>query len=275
MARASVYGATDPTQLRFHAVKTSRLPLLTSVAVLGFFYLPIAMLFAQSFNAAKFGGQWTGFSFRWYQELWERSDIQQAAGNTLLIAAVSTVASVILGSLAAWCIHRFRSRTQRIHYGLVYAPLVVPDILMGLSLLFLFINIGLSLSLTTIIIAHTTFCLSYVALVMLGRLQDFDESMIEAAQDLGATWPVIIRRILLPLLGPGLAAGALLAFTLSIDDFVITFLVSGPGNTTLPVQIFSMMRRSSPQVINALSVIFMSVTFLLVIISQRLTRPRT
>ena len=256
-------------------MKTSRLPLLTSVAVLGFFYLPIAMLFAQSFNAAKFGGQWTGFSFRWYQELWERSDIQQAAGNTLLIAAVSTVASVILGSLAAWCIHRFRSRTQRIHYGLVYAPLVVPDILMGLSLLFLFINIGLSLSLTTIIIAHTTFCLSYVALVMLGRLQDFDESMIEAAQDLGATWPVIIRRILLPLLGPGLAAGALLAFTLSIDDFVITFLVSGPGNTTLPVQIFSMMRRSSPQVINALSVIFMSVTFLLVIISQRLTRPRT
>lgn len=256
-------------------MKTSRLPLLTSVAVLGFFYLPIAMLFAQSFNAAKFGGQWTWFSFRWYQELWERSDIQQAAGNTLLIAAVSTVASVILGSLAAWCIHRFRSRTQRIHYGLVYAPLVVPDILMGLSLLFLFINIGLSLSLTTIIIAHTTFCLSYVALVMLGRLQDFDESMIEAAQDLGATWPVIIRRILLPLLGPGLAAGALLAFTLSIDDFVITFLVSGPGNTTLPVQIFSMMRRSSPQVINALSVIFMSVTFLLVIISQRLTRPRT
>ncbi len=256
-------------------MKTSRLPFLTSVFVLGFFYLPIAMLFAQSFNAAKFGGQWTGFSFRWYQELWQRSDIQQAAANTLLIAAVSTVASVILGSLAAWCIHRFSSRTQRIHYGLVYAPLVVPDILMGLSLLFLFINIGLSLSLTTIIIAHTTFCLSYVALVMLGRLQDFDESMIEAAQDLGATWPTIIRRILFPLLGPGLAAGALLAFTLSIDDFVITFLVAGPGNTTLPVQIFSMMRRSSPQVINALSVIFMSVTFLLVILSQRLSRPRT
>jgi spermidine/putrescine transport system permease protein len=108
---------------------------------------------------------------------------------------------------------------------------------------------------------------------MLGRLQDFDESMIEAAQDLGAGWGVIIRRILLPLLGPGLAAGALLAFTLSIDDFVITFLVSGPGNTTLPVKIFSMMRRSSPQVINALSVIFMAVTFIMVILSQRLIRP--
>lgn len=255
-------------------MKPSRLPLVTSMLVLGFFYLPIAMLFAQSFNAAKFGGQWTGFSFRWYQELWGRDDIHQAAWNTLLIATVSTLASVILGSLAAWCIHRYKSRTQRVHYGLIYAPLVVPDILMGLSLLFFFVNIGSSLNLTTIILAHTTFCLSYVTLVMLGRLQDFDESMIEAAQDLGASWPTIIRRILLPLLGPGIAAGALLAFTLSIDDFVITFLVSGPGNTTLPVKIFSMMRRSSPQVINALSVIFMSVTFIIVLLSQRLSRSQ-
>lgn len=256
-------------------MKPSRLPFFTGMLVLGFFYLPIAMLVAQSFNAAKFGGQWAGFSVRWYQELWARPDIHEAAWNTLLIATVSTLASVVLGTLAAWCIHRFRSKTQRIHYGLIYAPLVVPDILMGLSLLFLFVNVGVSLNLTTIILAHTTFCMSYVALVMLARLQDFDESMIEAAQDLGAGWPAIIRRILFPLLGPGLAAGALLAFTLSIDDFVITFLVSGPGNTTLPVKIFGMMRRSSPQVINSLSVIFMSITFVLVIISQRLTRPQS
>lgn len=255
-------------------MKPSRLPFVTSLLVLGFFYLPIMMLVAQSFNAAKFGGQWTGFSFRWYQELWGREDIHQAAWNTLLIATISTLASVVLGAIAAWCIHRYQSRTQRIHYGLIYAPLVVPDILMGLSLLFLFVNVGVSLSLMTIVLAHTTFCLSYVTLVMLGRLQDFDESMIEAAQDLGASWPTIIRRILLPLLGPGLAAGALLAFTLSIDDFVITFLVSGPGNTTLPVKIFSMMRRSSPQMINALSVIFMSFTFIIVLLSQRLSRSR-
>ncbi|GAB5560879.1 MAG: spermidine/putrescine ABC transporter permease PotC [Synoicihabitans sp.] len=255
-------------------MKLSRLPFITSVFVLGFFYLPIAMLFAQSFNSAKYGGQWNGFSLRWYQELWAREDIHQAAWNTLLIATISTLVSVVLGSLAAWCIHKFRTRTQRVHYGLIYAPLVVPDILMGLSLLFLFINIGMSLSLTTVIIAHTTFCMSYVTLVMLGRLQDFDDTMIDAAQDLGAGWGTIIRRILLPLLGPGIAAGGLLAFTLSIDDFVITFLVSGPGNTTLPVKIFSMMRRSSPQVINALSVIFMSVTFVIILLSQRLNRPR-
>lgn len=256
-------------------MKPSRVPFFTTMVVLLFFYLPIGVLVLQSFNAAKFGGQWDGFSFRWYQELWEREDIHQAAWNTLLIALLSTVLSVILGTLAAWCIHRYRSRTQRVHYGLIYAPLVVPDILMGISLLFLFVNIGAELNLATIILAHTTFCLSYVTLVMLGRLQDFDESIIEAAQDLGAGWGVIVRRILFPLLGPGLAAGALLAFTLSIDDFVITFLVSGPGNTTLPVKIFSMMRRSSPQVINALSVIFMAVTFIMVVLSQRLTRSRT
>jgi spermidine/putrescine transport system permease protein len=252
----------------------SRLPQITSLMVLVFFYLPIAALFVQSFNAAKYGGNWLGFSTRWYEELWQRSDIQQAVWNTLIIAFSSTVASVVLGALAAWCIHRFKTRTQRVHFGLVYAPLVVPDILMGLSLLFLFVNMGVALSLSTIVLAHTTFCLSYVTLVMLGRLQDFDDTLINAAMDLGAGWGTIIRRILLPLLGPGLAAGGLLAFTLSVDDFVITFLVSGPGNTTLPVKIFSMMRRGSPQVINALSVIFMSVTFILVILSQRLHRSR-
>ncbi len=256
-------------------MKPSRLPLVTALLVLLFFYLPIGVLVIQSFNAAKFGGQWDGFSLRWYAELWERDDIHAAAWNTLLIALISTVLAVVLGALAAWCIHRYKTRLQRTHYGLIYAPLVVPDILMGLSLLFLFVNIGAQLNLATIIFAHTTFCLSYVTLVMLGRLQDFDDSMIEAAQDLGAGWGTIVRRVLLPLLGPGLAAGALLAFTLSIDDFVITFLVSGPGNTTLPVKIFSMMRRSSPQVINALSVIFMGVTFILVLLSQRFTRTHT
>jgi spermidine/putrescine transport system permease protein len=241
--------------------------------VLIFFYLPIAMLCLQSFNAAKFGGQWQGFSLRWYRELLSREDIHAAAYNTLMIALVSTLIAVVLGSLAAWCIHRYEGKLQKLHFGLIYAPLVVPDILMGISLLLLFVNFSCALSLATIIIAHTTFCVSYVALVMLGRLQDFDESIIEAARDLGAGWWTIIWRILLPLLGPGLAAGALLAFTLSVDDFVITFLVSGPGNTTLPVKIFSMMRRSSPQVINALSVVFMAVTFTIVLISQRLIRP--
>ena len=255
-------------------MRNSRAPFLVSLMVLVFFYLPIGMLFLQSFNAAKFGGSWKGFSLRWYKELWEREDIHAAAWNTLVIASTSTLFSVLLGCLAAWCLHRYTSRLQKVHFGMIYAPLVVPDILMGISLLLLFVNFQVALSLGTIIVAHTTFCVSYVTLVMLGRLQDFDESMIEAARDLGAGWGTIIWRILLPLLGPGIAAGALLAFTLSVDDFVITFLVSGPGNTTLPVKIFSMMRRSSPQVINALSVIFMTVTFSIVLVSQRLIREK-
>jgi spermidine/putrescine transport system permease protein len=256
-------------------MRASRFPFHVSLMVLVFFYLPIGMLCLQSFNAAKFGGSWKGFSLRWYRELMQREDIHAAAFNTLTIALSSTFISVILGCLAAWCLHRYTSRFQKVHFGLIYAPLVVPDILMGISLLLLFVNLQIQLSLATIIVAHTTFCISYVTLVMLGRLQDFDESIIEAARDLGAGWGTIILRILLPLLGPGIAAGALLAFTLSVDDFVITFLVSGPGNTTLPVKIFSMMRRSSPQVINALSVIFMAVTFTIVIVSQHLIRKRT
>jgi spermidine/putrescine transport system permease protein len=246
--------------------------MLTTVGILLFFYIPILVLALQSFNAARFGSTWQGFSLRWYAELLHRDDIHRAAWNTLVVASVSTLVSLVLGTLAAWCLHRHVGRLQKFHYSLVYAPLVVPDILMGMSLLLLFVNLSVQLSLTTIILAHITFCLSYVAFVVLARLQDFDFSLIEAAQDLGAGWGVIIRRILLPLLGPGIAAGGLLAFTLSVDDFVITFLVSGPGDTTLPVKIYGMMRRGSPAVINALSVIFMAVTFTIVIISQRIIR---
>lgn len=256
-------------------MRPSRIPLFTALAVLVFFYLPIAVLVLQSFNEAKFGGPWQGFSLRWYAEVFAREDLHRAAWNTLVVAVLATLVSVVLGTLGAWCLHHYRSRVQKIHYGLIYAPLVVPDILMGISLLILFVNVGWGQNLATVVIAHTTFCVSYVALVMLARLQDFDESMIEAARDLGAGWGTIICRILLPLLGPGLAAGALLAFTLSVDDFVITFLVSGPGNTTLPVKIFSMMRRSSPQVINALSVLFMAATLFLVLLSQRFTRQKS
>lgn len=257
-------------------MKRSRIPMLTTVLVLTFFYIPILILAIQSFNAAKFGGDWQGFSLRWYEELLRRDDIQRAAFNTLLVALASTLISMILGTLAAWTLHHFaRSTLQRFHYGLVYAPLVVPDILMGMSLLLFFVNLSIQLSLWTIILAHTTFCISYVAFVVIARLQDFDNALVDAAQDLGAGWWAIIRRVLLPLLGPGILAGGLLAFTLSIDDFVITFLVSGPGNTTLPLKIYGMMRRSSPTVINALSVIMMTVTFTIVLISQRMMQKKS
>jgi spermidine/putrescine transport system permease protein len=239
------------------------------MVVLVFFYLPILFLVLQSFNEAKFGGAWRGFTLKWYALLFDSPAVWRAVQNTAVVALSSTLASTVLGTLAAWTLHRYQSRLQGAHYLLVYAPLVFPDILMGISLLLLFVNLGVPLGLPTVILAHITFCSSYVAFVVLGRLQDFDDSLIEASRDLGAGWWTLTTRIILPILWPGILAGALLAFTLSIDDFVITFFVSGPGSATLPVYVFSMMKMGSPTMINALCTLFMLVTFAIVILGQR------
>lgn len=250
-------------------MKRSRLPLLVSVFVLVFFYLPILFLVIQSFNVAKYGGEWRGFSLKWYAMLFDSPAVWRAVENTMIVALTSTLASTFMGTLGAWTLHRYHTRLQGLHYMLVYAPLVFPDILMGISLLLLFVNVGVPLGLPTVVLAHVTFCSSYVAFVVLGRLQDFDDSLIEASQDLGAGWWTITTRVVFPILGPGIIAGALLAFTLSIDDFVITFFVSGPGSATLPVYVFSMMKMGSPTMINALCTLFMLVTFAIVILGQR------
>lgn len=252
-------------------MKRSRLPLLITVFVLVFFYLPILVLVINSFNASRFGSTWEGFSLRWYQRLWHEREIWLALENSLIIGVSATMLSVVLGTTAAFALHRYQSWLQRIHYTLIYTPLVVPEILMGISLLLFFSAIGLELGLFTIFLAHVTFCISFVALVVLGRLQDFDFSIVEAAQDLGANWWAACWKILLPLLAPGIMAGGLLAFTLSIDDFVISFFVAGPGSTTLPIRIYSMIKHGSPPLINALSSILLLLTFLSVWLSQRLT----
>jgi len=255
-------------------MKHSRLPLATTLFVLVFFYLPIVVLVVNSFNASRFGGTWEGFSLKWYAQLWSQDEIWQSLRNTLAIAFGATAVATVFGTTAAFALHRFSSRLQRFHYTLIYTPLVVPEILMGMSLLLLFVALGARLGLFTIFLAHVTFCISYVAMVVLARLQDFDFSIVEAAQDLGAGWWTAAWRVLLPLLAPGIAAGALLAFTLSIDDFVISFFVAGPGSTTLPIRIYSMIKHGSPPLINALSTLLLLVTFILVWLSQRLTREK-
>jgi spermidine/putrescine transport system permease protein len=175
-----------------------------------------------------------------------------------------------LGTLGAFALHHYKTALQRWHFTLIYTPLVVPEILMGMSLLLTFVATGIRLGLFTIFLAHVTFCISYVAMVVLARLQDFDFSVIEAAQDLGANWWVTTWRVLAPMLAPGIASGALLALTLSFDDFVISFFVAGPGSTTLPIRIYSMIKFGSPSLLNALSTILLIVTFSLVWSSQRL-----
>ncbi len=242
----------------------------STAAVLFFFYLPILIVIAQSFNSSRFGGTWKGFTLNWYVRLFTDRNIWHALSNTLIIATLSTLIAVLLGTLAAWALYRYKSRIQVAHNIIIYLPLVLPDILMGISLLLFFVSIKMTLGLATIFIAHVTFSLSYVAMVVYGRFQDFDYSILEAARDLGATWSQAVIKVLIPYLLPGIAAGGLLAFTLSLDDFVITFFVSGPDSTTLPLYIYSMMRHGSPAVINALSVILVLFTFVVVISSKKL-----
>jgi len=256
-------------------VRRSRFPIVVTAVVMAFLYLPIVILIANSFNPARFSSRWEGFSLTWYAKLFQSPEIWAAVKNTLIIAVSVTALSVILGTAAAYALHRFgASRLQRVHYTLIYQPLVVPEILMGISLLMAFVAVGVPLGLFTIFLAHVTFCTSYVAMTVLGRLQDFDFSLIEAARDLGASTWQSTRKILIPMLMPGIVAGALLAFTLSVDDFVITFFVAGPGSTTLPLRIYSMIKYGAPPMINALSTLLLAVTLTAVILSQRLAARR-
>ena len=239
--------------------------------VLLFFYIPIIVLIVNSFNVSKFSGAWEGFTLKWYIMLFHDKGIWHAMLNTLKVAFGSTAVSVILGTTAALALHKWKGKIQLFHYGLIYTHLVLPDILMGISLLLFFIAIGLQQGLFTVFLAHTTFCLSYVAMAVLGRLQDFDNSYLEAARDLGANTWTTFWRVQFPLILPGIIAGGLLAFTLSIDDFVITFFVSGPGSDTLPVKIYGMIKRSPRlPMINALSTLMLIVTVLSVIASRKL-----
>jgi len=254
-------------------MRRSRFPVVVTAFVMAFFYLPILILVANSFNPARFSSRWQGFSLVWYRRLFESPEIWQALKNTLIIAVSVTAVAVVLGTAAAYALHRYgASRLQKVHYTLIYQPLVVPEILMGISLLMAFVAAGVPLGLFTIFLAHVTFCVSFVAMTVLGRLQDFDFSIIEAARDLGASPWQSARKVLLPVLMPGIVAGALLAFTLSIDDFVITFFVAGPGSTTLPLRIYSMIKYGAPPMINALSTLLLAVTFTAVLASQRLAK---
>lgn len=253
-------------------MKTGTFPKVVTFLVILFLYLPIIILMATSFNESRFGHEWSGFSLKWYNRLFQDRDIWAAVRNTLIIGSAATIASCFMGTLGAYALYRYRSVLQRIHYGLVYAPLVVPDILMGMSLLLLFISLSINLGLGTIIIAHTTFCISYVAMVVLAKLDNFDYSVVEAAQDLGAGWWSVVAKIILPMLAPGIISGALLAFTISIDDYIVTSFVAGPGTSTLPIHVYGMIKFGATPVINALSTIVLSVTFILALITQLLTK---
>lgn len=237
-----------------------------------FLYIPILILIFNSFNASRFPNMWNGFTLIWYRKLFEQRPIWRAFGNSLLIALSSTGLATVLGTLSAFAIHTYRSKLQRLHSALLYAPLIVPEIHLGISLLLFFVMTNFGVGLFSIFLAHVTLCTGYVSMVMLNHLESFDFSLIEAARDLGADTAQVIKRIALPLFAPALAAGALLALTLSLDDFIVSYFVAGPGAMTLPIYIYSMVKHGSPPLMNALSTLIIAATFALVWLSRRLIR---
>ena len=253
-------------------MKDSRFPNIVLFLVGVFLYVPILVLVVTSFSESRFGDISSSFSLKWYARLFQDREIWQALKNTLIVGSVATLVSTCLGTMSAYALYRFKTRWQSLHYGLVYAPLVIPDVLMGMSLLLLFMSFAFPLSLITIIIAHTTFCISYVAMIVLARLENFDYFVIEAAEDLGANWITVVIKIVIPMLAPGIISGALLAFTISIDDYIVTSFVAGPGTSTLPIHVYGMIKFGATPVINALSTLILAVTVIFGILMQYLTK---
>jgi len=244
--------------------------LLTVHGIVGyvFLYFPIIILVVFSFNASRYAsGAWRGFSLEWYATLFSNEAIGVALKNTLVVAGVSTFVSTVFGTMVALAMERYRFRGKLAFDALLYLPIIIPDIAMAVMLLLFFVLGRARLSLVTIIISHVTFNISFVAVVVRARLAYFDISLEEAAQDLYANEWQTFRRVTLPLIMPGILGGALLAFTLSIDDFVITFFTSGPGSTTLPLRIYSMVKLGVTPEINALSSVMLLVSMGLVLLS--------
>jgi spermidine/putrescine transport system permease protein len=233
-------------------------------AVIVFLFMPLAVLLVYSFNSAK-GGSWAGFSVQWYEKLFMGSgELWHAFGNSLIIALSAATAATVLGSLAAIGTSRYSFWYRPYVKSMSFVPMIMPEIIVGVSLLVFFAGVGLKLGLITVWIAHTTFNIPYVYLLVSARLEEFDPSVIEAARDLGATEVQTLSRVILPIILPGIASGFLTAVTLSLEDFVITFFVAGPGSTTLPLFIYSAIRFGVSPVINALSVVMVAGTVLLV-----------
>ncbi len=240
--------------------------------VMVFLYIPILILVIFSFNNAKIITGWKGFTLKYYAQLWDNDTIKQAFWNTMLIAGLSTLISTIFGILTALGLENKKFSGRKLISGLIYIPLVIPDILMGVSLALLFNFTRVNTGMFTVLIAHITFCISYTVIVINSRLEGFDYSLVEAAMDLGAKPATIFWKVKLPLMLPGIIAAALLAFTLSIDDFIITFFTSGRGFDTLPIYVEGTIRRGTITTINSLSTLMIGFTLFLVVITKRIRK---
>ena len=251
----------------------SSLPSLTTFTfAMVFLYIPIVVLIVYSFNDSKIIASWQGFTFKYYIQLFHNRDILVALQNTLIIGFLSTIISTVLGITAALALENLKFKGKNIFSLLIFLPLVMPEILLGVSLAIFFSTLKIEMGMTTVLISHITFCVSYTIIVIQSRLSDFDYSLEEAAMDLGANKFQIFWKIKLPLLFPGILAASLLAFTLSLDDFVITFFTSGRGFNTLPVYVEGAIRRGTLTTINSLSTFLIGFTIFLAVISYKIRK---
>lgn len=228
-----------------------------------FLFLPLAVIVVFSFNRAK-GMVWTGFSFGWYEKLFLDSEkLWSSFTNSLIIALSSAGTATVLGTLAAIGVNWYRFRFRVYIQTISFLPMILPEVILGISMLIFFSAVNLPLGMLTIYIAHTSFCLPFVFLMVLARLDEFDFSIIEASRDLGATERQTLIKVIIPAVMPGILSAFLMSVTLSLEDFVITFFVSGPGSTTLPLYVFSMVRYGISPVINALSLVLILGTMII------------
>jgi spermidine/putrescine transport system permease protein len=248
-----------------------RRKLVGVVAFVGYasLLLPLALLILWSFNASRSGARWDGFTLEWYRRLMQRADMLVAFRTSLIVGITATVLSTALGTIAALAIARGGRRLARATESLLLVAIVTPEVIAGISLLILFSVAGIHLGLGSVIVAHTTFCIPFTILVVTARLRGMDHSLEDAALTLGADELTAFRRVTIPQLMPGIIAAALLAFTLSFDDFIITFFTAGPGTSTLPLVIYGMVRRTVEPTVNALSALMVIGTTLLLIAAQR------
>ena len=248
--------------------RTSAWVWAAAIAAYAFLYVPLVIVVVYSFNDSRLNAEWVGFTLDWYRRLLADDAMLGAAANSLLIAVTASAVSTVLGTMAGFAMYRYRLRLLPL---LVLTPIAIPEILMGVSLLIFFVLLNFTLGLVSVALAHVAFCIGFVAIVVRARLAGMDESLTEAARDCGATSWQAFRRVTLPLIMPGVIAGALMAFTLSIDDFVITFFTAGAGTVTLPLQIYSMIKIAVTPEVNAVSTLLMLLTLVLIVVATKVS----
>jgi len=253
-------------------LKTIRTAYLSSVYLL--LYIPIGVLVLYSFNSARFGAEWKGFSLQWYASLWQNTGLRDAAVHSLSVSLAAATVSTLIATLTAVSLYRYQFRGKQTLSGLLFIVMMSPDIVMAISLLILFIVLGIELGFWSLLLAHITFCLPFGVITLLSRLSGFDKRIIEAAYDLGASEFTLFRKIILPLCAPAILSAWLLNFTLSLDDVTISFFMTGPSYDILPLRIYSMVRLGIKPEVNALATIMFLLSLVLILISQLLNSRR-